>query len=140
MLALTSEQEIVCIDTWDKQFILARAFPKEKSYIFFDNLSYMSSVLVRKRDSFEVFPSPVLAEMKAAGSATKQQFIYDVVKLTVKSHFKMSVASHNEQTQTLKLLVQENKKAIERKLEMIGIVASGGTSQAPEVSDVSEVI
>ena len=48
----------MCIDIWDKQFVFAKAFPKEKSYIALENLSYVQSVFVKKRDSFEVFQSP----------------------------------------------------------------------------------
>ena len=41
----------------------------------------------------------------------------------MRSMYKLSTANHNEATQTLKLLFQEAsmKKAIEKKLEMIGI-------------------
>ena len=56
----------------------AKAFPKEKSYISFDGLTYLQSVFVKKRDSFEVFQSPQVAEIRAtsasntsAGSSTK---------------------------------------------------------------------
>jgi hypothetical protein len=59
---MSQDQELVCIEIFDKQFISGKAFPKEKSYIFFDNLNYIQSVLVRKKDSFELFQSPLLAE------------------------------------------------------------------------------
>jgi len=66
---MTQDQEIVCIETWDKQFIYAKSFPKEKSYIFLDNLTYIQSVLVRKKDSFELFQSPIHAEIKQSNSS-----------------------------------------------------------------------
>ena len=40
ILAMTHDQEIVCIDNWDKSFICAKAFPKEKTFVYFDNLTY----------------------------------------------------------------------------------------------------
>ena len=63
-VVMTHDQEIVLIECWDKQYIFAKSFPKEKSYIFFDNLTYLNSVLVSKKDQFEVFTSPLQAEHK----------------------------------------------------------------------------
>ena len=62
VVVLTQDQEVVCIELWDRQFVWQRAFPKERTYVQFDNLSYIHSVLVKKRDTFEVFPNPSLAE------------------------------------------------------------------------------
>ena len=72
----------------------------------FDNLTYCQTVLVKKKDTFELFQSPLVAEFKASsGSAgSKFQFTYDNLKLTVKSLFKLTTANSNEATQTLKLL------------------------------------
>ena len=39
-----------------------KAFPKEKTYALFDNLSYTQSVLVKKKDTFEIFPNPTQAD------------------------------------------------------------------------------
>jgi hypothetical protein len=55
VLAMSQDQEVVCIEVWDKNYITAKAFPKEKSYVYFDNLTYCQSVLVKKKDSFEIF-------------------------------------------------------------------------------------
>ena len=52
---VTQDQEIVCIEVWDRQYIGARGFVKERSYAWAENLSYVQSVLVKKKDTFEVF-------------------------------------------------------------------------------------
>ena len=96
----------------------------------------MHSVFVRKKDSFEVFQTPQLAELKAASnsSSSKQQFVYEVLKLSTRSLCKLTTASHNEATQTLKLLMQSAKKVVDRKLEMIGVL-----QESPqEASELSE--
>jgi hypothetical protein len=45
----------VCIEVWDRHYITSKAFPKEKSYVQFENLTYCQSILVKKKDSFEIF-------------------------------------------------------------------------------------
>lgn len=136
-LLMTQDQEIVCLEFFDRQFCLAKAFPKEKSYVSVENVSYVHSVFVKKKDSFEVFQTPQLAELKAASnsSASKQQgFVYEVLKLSSRSLCKLTTASHNEATQTLKLLIQSAKKVVDRKLEMIGVMQE----TALEPSELSE--
>ena len=101
-----------------------------------ESVSYVHSVFVKKKDSFEVFQTPQLAELKAASnsSASKQQFVYEVLKLSSRSLCKLTTASHNEATQTLKLLIQSAKKVVDRKLEMIGVLQE----TALEASELSE--
>ena len=55
-------------------------------------------------------------------------FIYETLKLSTRSLFKLSSANANEATQTLKLLLSETamKRQLDRKLEMIGVVVGGG--------------
>ena len=56
MLVLTAEQEIICVDIVDRGFILATTFPKENSYVFFDNLVYENTTMIDHRNSkFEMF-------------------------------------------------------------------------------------
>ena len=40
VLAVTHEQEIVCIEVYDRSFIITSTFPKESNFIFLDNLTY----------------------------------------------------------------------------------------------------
>ncbi len=134
------------MEIWDKHFVTSKAFPKEKNYVAFDHLTYAQTVLVKKKDSFELFQSPLVAETKLNATSpalAKAQFTYDTLKLTVKSMFKLASANTNEQTQTLKLLFQENamKRSIDKKLEMIGIdkiLSLGLPSTQDDKSEVSE--
>lgn len=41
IIALTHEQELIAIDIMDRSFIDPSAFPKEGSYIQFENLNYL---------------------------------------------------------------------------------------------------
>ena len=91
VLAITQDQEIVCIEVWDKQYIWQRAFPKEKTYALLDNLAYIQTVLVKKKDTFEVFTTPTQAD--SGSSHSKQAFTYDTLKLTTRSQFKLASAN-----------------------------------------------
>jgi hypothetical protein len=44
ILALTHEQEIVCIEITERSYILSKTFPKEGSYVQFENLQYSQSI------------------------------------------------------------------------------------------------
>ena len=41
-IVLTSEQDLVCIEVADRGFILQAPFPKEKNFIFLDNLQFVN--------------------------------------------------------------------------------------------------
>ena len=57
---LTAEREILCIEAWDKSFILSKTFPKENTYVFLDNLTYTQTVLIRKKENtIDTFLNPV---------------------------------------------------------------------------------
>ena len=45
-IVLTSEQSLACIEIADRGFVLQSAFPKENSYIFIDNLKFVSCTMI----------------------------------------------------------------------------------------------
>ena len=59
VIGLTHEQQYVVLDILDRTFIDSAVFPKEGSFIVFENLQYLQSVSIDQRDlSFTVFTNP----------------------------------------------------------------------------------
>lgn len=75
-LVLTAERDIICVEVWDKSFILSKTFPKENTYVFLDNLTYMQTVLIKKRENtIETYTNPV--EPAAIAQDDQRIFVYD---------------------------------------------------------------
>ncbi|CDW88389.1 breast cancer type 2 susceptibility protein [Stylonychia lemnae] len=146
-LILTHEQEILCIEIQDKSFILTQVFPKEGQYIFLDNLCYLQSIYLQKKNtSILTFQEPqTTLSTSSLLPQDNNSFYYDVLKMSVRSLYKMIPANHNESTQTLKLLVKEKSvmKHIESKVKIIinqGIKRSQmSQSQNIDNSEISEI-
>tara|TARA_B110000285_G_C14815349_1_gene463911 strand:- start:55 stop:435 length:381 start_codon:yes stop_codon:yes gene_type:complete len=59
IIALTHEQDVVVIDVMDRSFIDPVTFPKEGSYLYFENINFIHSIQLDQKDlSFEIFENP----------------------------------------------------------------------------------
>eukprot|EP00347_Sterkiella_histriomuscorum_P014076 403362253 len=148
IMILTHEQEIVCIEIQEKGFIPTKVFPKEGSYLLFDNLTYQQTVLLKRKDaSIQMFETP--QDSKTLIQDHKNQFLYDVLKMSIKGSYRMVTANQSEETQTIKLLVKEKSvlKQAEQRVKMImnqGLKRSDGAAYSQhtqnEVSELSEIV
>lgn len=50
IIALTHEQELIMIDVQDRSFIDSASFPKENSFVYFQNLAYTNTMEINKKD------------------------------------------------------------------------------------------
>ena len=100
IIALTHEQELIMIDVQDRSFIDSASFPKENSFVYFQNLTYTNTMEINKKDlSFVMHEEPV-----KPNEVNQKHFIYDTYKLSVRSQYKLVTANLNEHTSSLKLL------------------------------------
>ena len=88
----------------DRSFIDPATFPKEGSYLFFQNINFIHSIQLYQKDlSFEIFENPKLPTEK------DNHIIYDQYKLTTKSSFKLSSVNFNEHTQALNRIMSKKE-------------------------------
>lgn len=81
-------------------------FPKLNSYIYLDGLTFEQSGTICHKDlSFVTHYFPTRSE----NSGDTDYFNYHTMKFSTKSHFKMSAASANADTISLKEIVKDKK-------------------------------
>ena len=52
---MSHEGDLISIEVQDRSFIDSAVFPKDNQYVYFENLSYMHSIVIDKRDlSFQI--------------------------------------------------------------------------------------
>ena len=78
---------MIVIEIADRSYFEPSIFPKEGSYLHFENLLYQNSFKVNKDDlSFKSFEHPL------------HDSTYDLYRLTTKSCYRLTQPSYNEHT------------------------------------------
>lgn len=108
-IALTHEGEIASVDVLDPNFIHEDVFPKEDSYFYVENLTYVTMTVIKKSDlSFKHIDDPNSVG-KESTSKYSRNFSYASYKMTSKSSFRTASANSNDQSMALKALVQDKQ-------------------------------
>ena len=129
VVVFTNESEYVVIDTQDRNFILPAVFPSEGSFIYFQNLEYVSACQIEKKDlKFKMLEDP-----SQRNSKSDEVFTYSLFRLCVKSCFNQVPPNKNEYTETLKLVTKDKKDVTVIKRHVKYILGQGLNKQTAVV-------
>ena len=134
-IALTSDQNLVCIQVIEKGLLLQAAFPKENTYIRVSNINFVNCTRISNKDlSFEIFDSAVTT----LADEENNYFVYDNFKFTCNSQVKQSTPTSSDNMRTLKLLVKEASVMKQIKRKVRHIVNQGITSRLTQEISANE--